>query len=289
MQARIDAIDTQLAAIDQQDQLLIAVTARPANEPAPASGELRGAAIRHEAIRLLIAGGRHDGIHYRDWYGLLVNAGYTVAGQDPLAAFLTNISRSPIVRPGDRPGVKRLDLGAAQQIAAELAAAHRDLAAVAEESARHPERHSTLGGGQRHLLARVRRLEREHAEAVEAVEHGARAETATLEETDPTLAVIQRVTAEHFGISVTELLARSRDRDCWPRQLAMRIARDITPSSLPAIGRAFAGRDHTTVMTACQRAQERIAHDPGARHDHDTVRSACLEPTGSAEAMEQVR
>jgi chromosomal replication initiator protein len=49
----------------------------------------------------------------------------------------------------------------------------------------------------------------------------------------------------------------------------MYLARELTDQSLPAIGRAFGGRNHTTVMHACKRTAERIATDPDA---YDAVR-----------------
>ena len=55
----------------------------------------------------------------------------------------------------------------------------------------------------------------------------------------------------------------------WPRQVAMYLARELTDQTLPAIGRAFGGRNHTTVMHACKRTAERIAEDPEA---FETVR-----------------
>ena len=54
-------------------------------------------------------------------------------------------------------------------------------------------------------------------------------------------------------------------RIAWPRQLAMYLARELTGASLPAIGREFGGRDHTTVLHACRRANERISADAAAR------------------------
>ena len=55
----------------------------------------------------------------------------------------------------------------------------------------------------------------------------------------------------------------------WPRQVAMYLARELTDQTLPAIGRAFGGRNHTTVLHAYKRTAERIAGDPDA---FDTVR-----------------
>ena len=58
----------------------------------------------------------------------------------------------------------------------------------------------------------------------------------------------------------------------WPRQLAMYLAREVTGESLPAIGRSFGGRDHTTVLHACRRASQRIAADSDAA---DAVEKLC--------------
>lgn len=72
---------------------------------------LRGARIREQAIRVLVAGRHVDcPIHYRDWYQLLVAAGYVATGQDPLATFLTQIGRSPLVRSTGTKGVYVVDL-----------------------------------------------------------------------------------------------------------------------------------------------------------------------------------
>ena len=51
-------------------------------------------------------------MHYREWYELLERAGHEIAGKDPLAVFLTQISRSPAVRRGARAGIYELDRGA---------------------------------------------------------------------------------------------------------------------------------------------------------------------------------
>lgn len=81
-----------------------------------------------------------------------------------------------------------------------------------------------------------------------------------------TVAEIQRATCELFGISGDELTSSLRTpRLTWPRQLAMYLARELTGQSLPAIGRQFGGRDHTTVLHACKRTAQRIEADPGSR------------------------
>jgi chromosomal replication initiator protein len=72
-------------------------------------------------------------------------------------------------------------------------------------------------------------------------------------------------TCAHFSLTRAELLSPSRARHiAWPRQLAMYFAREHTGATLPAIGAAFGGRNHTTVLHACRRAAERAASDPAA-------------------------
>ena len=80
-----------------------------------------------------------------------------------------------------------------------------------------------------------------------------------------TVAEIQERTATAFGISVTSLVSGNRAvAVAWPRQIAMYLTRELTTLSLPAIGREFGGRSHTTVLHACRRAAERIAADAQA-------------------------
>ncbi|MGH7748959.1 MAG: helix-turn-helix domain-containing protein, partial [Candidatus Dormibacteria bacterium] len=71
------------------------------------------------------------------------------------------------------------------------------------------------------------------------------------------VALIQEAVAAFYGLSVDELRGPQRTRDVVvPRQVAMFLVREETASSLPAIGRAFGGRDHTTVHHACRRVRE---------------------------------
>jgi chromosomal replication initiator protein len=80
-----------------------------------------------------------------------------------------------------------------------------------------------------------------------------------------TIERILDLSAETFGFTVDELLSHDRRPAlAWARQVAMYLARDQTGETLPAIGRRFGGRNHTTVMHACKRTAERIARDPEA-------------------------
>ncbi|MDP1606001.1 MAG: chromosomal replication initiator protein DnaA [Rhodocyclaceae bacterium] len=68
-----------------------------------------------------------------------------------------------------------------------------------------------------------------------------------------TLELIQKTVADYFKIKVSDMYSQKRTRAiARPRQVAMWLARDLTPHSLPEIGDAFGGRDHTTVLHACR-------------------------------------
>jgi chromosomal replication initiator protein len=83
-----------------------------------------------------------------------------------------------------------------------------------------------------------------------------------------TIENIQRTVAEYFKIRVGDLLSKRRSRSiARPRQIAMSLAKELTRHSLPEIGDAFGGRDHTTVLHACRRikalrdSESRVAED----------------------------
>ncbi|HEX3803972.1 MAG TPA: chromosomal replication initiator protein DnaA [Solirubrobacteraceae bacterium] len=84
-------------------------------------------------------------------------------------------------------------------------------------------------------------------------------------ERPPSIADVQEAVAHHFGLTTAELTSASRvSRLAWPRQVAIHLARDLTGASLPSIGKAFGGRNHTTVMHACKRVSERMKNDQQA-------------------------
>lgn len=67
---------------------------------------------------------------------------------------------------------------------------------------------------------------------------------------------IQRTVAEYYKIKVADLLSKRRNRSvARPRQLAMALSKELTNHSLPEIGDAFGGRDHTTVLHACRKVK----------------------------------
>ena len=80
---------------------------------------------------------------------------------------------------------------------------------------------------------------------------------------------IQRTVAEYYKIKVADLLSKRRSRSvARPRQVAMALAKELTNHSLPEIGDAFGGRDHTTVLHACKKIVELQETDPGIREDY---------------------
>jgi chromosomal replication initiator protein len=79
---------------------------------------------------------------------------------------------------------------------------------------------------------------------------------------------IQKTVAEYYGIRVADLLSKRRNRSITrPRQIAMALAKELTSHSLPEIGDAFGGRDHTTVLHACKRVVKLREDEPRIEED----------------------
>jgi chromosomal replication initiator protein len=86
---------------------------------------------------------------------------------------------------------------------------------------------------------------------------------ASPKQTNMSIEIIQRVVADYFSLSYNDLKGKKRTQNIvGPRQLAMYIAREITEYSTTELGLEFGGRDHTTVMHACQKIEEKIRADP---------------------------
>jgi len=83
---------------------------------------------------------------------------------------------------------------------------------------------------------------------------------------------IQKTTAEYYKIRVADLLSKRRSRSvARPRQVAMALAKDLTSHSLPEIGDAFGGRDHTTVLHACRKINELRQKDQKIEEDYKNL------------------
>lgn len=79
---------------------------------------------------------------------------------------------------------------------------------------------------------------------------------------------IQRVAADYYKLKISDMLSKRRSRSvARPRQVAMALAKEMTDHSLPEIGEAFGGRDHTTVLHACRKVKELEATSSEMRED----------------------
>ncbi len=77
-----------------------------------------------------------------------------------------------------------------------------------------------------------------------------------------TIQLIQKQVAKHFGLHVEEFKDKRRTRSiAFPRQIAMYLCRELTDSSLPKIGEEFGGRDHSTVIHACEKIARQYKED----------------------------
>ncbi|MGO4565277.1 chromosomal replication initiator protein DnaA [Rhizobium sp. 2YAF20] len=84
---------------------------------------------------------------------------------------------------------------------------------------------------------------------------------------------IQRVVARHYNVSRQELVSNRRTRVIVkPRQIAMYLAKTLTPRSFPEIGRRFGGRDHTTVLHAVRKIEELISGDTKLSHEIELLK-----------------
>jgi len=82
------------------------------------------------------------------------------------------------------------------------------------------------------------------------------------------IARIQETVAEYYQIPLAEMKSdRKAHTFSHPRQVAMYLARELTPKSYPEIGRLFGGKDHTTVMFAVQQVEKRCREDDDYRAD----------------------
>ncbi len=87
----------------------------------------------------------------------------------------------------------------------------------------------------------------------------------------PTIPSIQKAVAEFYGVRVDDLRSRARNKSIvLPRQVAMYLCRQIVKASLPDIGEGFGGKDHSTVIHACEKVKRKItSEDPFRKQIHD--------------------
>jgi chromosomal replication initiator protein len=93
-----------------------------------------------------------------------------------------------------------------------------------------------------------------------------------LQDKQVTIDNIQKTVAEYYKIRVAELVSARRTRSlARPRQLAMALAKELTNYSLPEIGKAFGGRDHTTVLHACRKITDLKESDSRTSEDYSIL------------------
>jgi chromosomal replication initiator protein len=84
-----------------------------------------------------------------------------------------------------------------------------------------------------------------------------------------TIENIQKTVADYYKLRLSEMLSDRRNRSlARPRQIAMALSKELTAHSLPEIGSAFGGRDHTTVLHACKRVKELQESEPRTSEDY---------------------
>jgi hypothetical protein len=195
LQRKRDRLTAQVAELDDalraaEERLALLSTLGQAPEPViaadttvcEASGDsrrvLRGLAVRETAVRVLISQpGRIEALHYRDWYELVREAGYAVAGNDPRAVFLTQLTHSPVVRKSRQSGVYAVDRQAPQRIRERLERLARELREITAAAPDLVEL-ATVRVRRRELDREIGRQERALEEALSVL--GGDAQTTTL-------------------------------------------------------------------------------------------------------------
>jgi len=93
-----------------------------------------------------------------------------------------------------------------------------------------------------------------------------------------TASLIQEVVGEYFNLRVDDFKSKKRNRGIsFPRQIAMYLCRELTDLSLPKIGEEFGGRDHTTVIHACEKISQDFQTDSNLRNAVNDIRKRLIE------------
>jgi hypothetical protein len=190
LQRELADLETKRSELRDQLSLLARLTVGPDESPFLASrtpgraGHLReidespatkavlaGARIREVAVLLLASSANPTRpIHYQQWYRLFRDAGYGIDARDPVATFLTQISRSPAVRRADAPGVYALDFDASRALRARLGTLETRLATLT--TAESPEELAVARKNRANLLRDIRATERDLEEALRSLGSG---------------------------------------------------------------------------------------------------------------------
>lgn len=97
------------------------------------------------------------------------------------------------------------------------------------------------------------------------------------EEKVVTIQQIQQVVADFYELKLQDLKSKDRSKDlAFPRHIAMFLSKAMTSASLPSIGRAFGGKDHTTVLHACRKISSRIEQDHTLRRTVENLKNIII-------------
>ncbi|HSC21979.1 MAG TPA: hypothetical protein VLC07_09645 [Solirubrobacterales bacterium] len=170
LREELSELDEEKRKLEERDRLLHDIsssTDEEAGAPGDSTGDgLKGADLRETAASLFYE--RHGGgeaRHYRHWFTLLAEKGIEVAGKDPIATLLTNLSRSPVVVRGSEPGTYAIDEAAPQRIRSRLGELHAEFADLARMIEKSEAPTADLVSHRANLLSEIRRNERLLAEA----------------------------------------------------------------------------------------------------------------------------
>jgi hypothetical protein len=171
---RLNALDAEIESMDEEIVAIEAFAKGPGQKEPAAGGdarrELSGGAIRAVAVPLLLRERGPGPIHYTDWLDLLRAEGLEVIGKRPEAVFLSQVSRSPLVRATTKAGYYEIDLAAPQRLEDELRRQKTKLATVMIEDPQNPKDSEARREARRELQLSISRLERKLSEAEAALE-----------------------------------------------------------------------------------------------------------------------
>jgi hypothetical protein len=118
------------------------------------------------------------------------------------------------------------------------------------------------------LLAKLGAMRSEVATTLEQIDHAIEVAEAAAAPAYPSIAQIQVMVARHFRIARADLCSARRDKVViLPRQIAAYLCKELTPFSLPALGKHFGGRDHTTILHAVRKIANLLPRDADVAFD----------------------
>jgi hypothetical protein len=182
LRQRLEAVELEIGAVDEQMRVLEDIAQPPPSEiqirkVAPADGrpeQLGGARIREVAVPILLRLHGEAPIHYRDWYSLFRSEGYEAAGKRPDAVFLNQVSRSPLVRSSTKSGFYLVDPTVVDDLRQTLVRRQGELAELLTDTPVDASALEARRLRQRELTSEIAKIERDLAEAVSAVERADR-------------------------------------------------------------------------------------------------------------------